>query len=418
MSIDRKASELTEQELAELLASKRAERLRGMSDYAAEEAGEEISRQDRCRVTQLRYDEASAAQTFQAKPCPQCKQLVRVARKNVARRVQSVGGEAILRRHYHRCARCKIGFYPLDAELELPDEGDCSARMTKLILDFGLHETFESGAERFAMHHGIAISENLVRRVVERIGNKATRDKMLTHRLREPATAAPTKLIVSADGSMLPTRGEDSWRETKLGIVARDEHCSASKGRGHISEARFVARMTGVEAFRRDLTRILSLERAWECPQVAFLGDGAPWIWNMAQEICPNAVQILDFMHAVGAAAKPAEMMFADDKIMMSVWTDTVSAWLRAGRVVELGAQLQECAFATRGKLREAFVAAARYFDNNASRMKYDEYRARGLPIGSGVIESAHRHVLQARMKRAGQHWDPIRADRLEHRMV
>ncbi len=161
------------------------------------------------------------------------------------------------------------------------------------------------------------------------------------------------------------------------------------------------------------MTRIISLERAWACPQVAFLGDGAVWIWNMADEICPNAVQILDFMHAMGAAAKPAEMLFSDDEVMMAVWLDAISAWLRAGRVRELTAQLQQCAFATRGKLRDAFVAAAKYFENNAPRMQYDDYLAHGLPIGSGMIESAHRHVLQARMRLAGQHWAPIRADRL-----
>ena len=115
----------------------------------------------------------------------------------------------------------------------------------------------------------------------------------------------------------------------------------------------------------------------------------------------------------MGVSAKPAEMLFADDNVMMSVRLDTVAAWLHVGRVRELTVQLQRCAFATRGKLRAAFVAAAKYFENNATRMKYDEYLAAGLPIGSGMIESAHRHVLQSRMKLAGQHWAPIRADRL-----
>ena len=352
-------------------------------------------------------------QSGQPKPCPTCKKLIRIARKNVERRIQSLGGVVILRRHYHCCDTCELGFYPLDVALQLPTEGECSARLEKLIFDFGLHGPFAGAAARFEMHHGRAISENLVRRVVERMGNKAVADTMLPHRLRPPATAAPAKLLIAVDGSMLPTRGVDTWRETKLGMVARDEHCGKNKQRGLITEARFVARMTSLDAFRRDLTRLLSLERAWACPQVAFLGDGAVWIWKLADEICPNAVQILDFMHAMGIAAKPAEMLFADDNVMMSVWPDTVAAWLHAGRVRELTAQLQQCAFATRGKLRAAFVAAAKYFENNATRMKYDEYLAAGLPIGSGMIESAHRHVLQSRMKLAGQHWAPIRADRL-----
>jgi hypothetical protein len=413
MGTDRKLDDASEDELTAMLAQKRAKKFAGQSLYVAEEAMAVATQRDEQQALQAVFDQATRHQDGSAKPCPRCRKMIRIARKNVERRVQSLGGEVILRRHYHRCDVCTLGFYPLDLQLQLAEEGECSARLEKLILDFGLHGTFESAAQRFAMHHGIAISENLVRLVVERLGRRAVSDKMLPQRLRVVAATPPTLLLIAADGSMLSTRGDDPWRETKLGMVVRGEHCSDGKDRGYISEARFVARMTGVAEFRQDLTRLISLERGWDCPHVAFLGDGAPWIWNMASEICPNAVQILDFMHAVGAAARPADMLFADDNIMKSVWMDTVSAWLATGRVVELIAQLQQCAFITRGKLRDAFVTAAKYIENNVARMKYDEYRASGLPIGSGMIESAHRYVLQARMKLAGQHWDPQRADRL-----
>lgn len=413
MSTDQKLDEASEEELTAMLAQRRAARFAGQSLYAAEEAMAVATQRDEQQALQAVFDQATGRQDGSAKPCPKCKKPTRISRKDVERRVQSLGGIVILRRHYHRCKTCDIGFYPLDLQLQLGEQGECSARLAKLIFDFGLHGTFESAAQRFAMHHGIAISENLVRLVVERLGRRAVSDKTLAQRLRAVEPVPPAMLLIAVDGSMLSTRGDDAWRETKLGMVVRGEHCSDGKDRGYISEARFVARMTGVAEFRQDMTRLISLERGWDCPQVAFLGDGAPWIWNMASEICPNAVQILDFMHAVAAAARPADMLFADDSIMKSVWKDTVSACLAKGHVAELIAQLQQCAFATRGKLREAFVAAAKYFENNAARMKYDEYRANGLPIGSGMIESAHRYVLQARMKLAGQHWDPQRADRL-----
>lgn len=413
MADERKAKDLTEAELAELLATKRAARFRGSSFYEAELDNEVQKHRDGLLRSQRMFDEASQTEGNAHKPCPKCNQLIRVTRKKVARTVTSVDGAAILRRNYHYCGSCKLGFFPLDAQLDLPDAGTTSALVTKFILDLGLHSTFEGAAQRFALHHGAAISENMVRLVVERAGRAATSDAFLAHRLRPPAVTVPALLLVAVDGSMLPTRGHDAWRETKLGMVVRAEHRSEGKARALISEARFVARMTGVATFAHDLTRLLSLEQAWACPTVAFLGDGAPWIWNMAQQICPNAVQIVDFMHAMGAAAKAVETLFIDDKIMLKVWTDTVAKYLKAGRVHDLVAQLEQCAFATRGRLRTAFATAAKYFNTNATRMRYDVFLRAGLPIGSGMIESAHRHVLQARMKLAGQHWDPVRADRL-----
>jgi hypothetical protein len=413
MSYDKKLAEASEEELAKQLAEKRAAKFAGQSLYAAEEAYALSSQQDELRMMQALFDAASAKEGGKKRFCPKCRKAVPIASKRVQRRVQTLGGEAILRRNYHRCDDCTFGFYPLDIELQLSTQGECSARMAKLILDFGLHGTFESAAVRFTVHHGRSISENLVRLVIERAGTAATTDSMLPHRLRKPAASPPDKLLISVDGSMLPTRGADAWRETKLGIVVRDEHHSVAKGRGLISEARFVARMTGVDEFRQDLTRLLSLERAWDCKNVAFVGDGALWIWNMAQEICPNAVQIVDFMHAVATAVKPAEWLFPDEPVMRAIWKDTIVKMLRLGRAADLVTQLQQCAFAARGAARKALVDAAKYFAKNLGRMQYPDFAARGFPIGSGMIESAHRYVLQARMKLAGQHWDPIRADRL-----
>jgi len=84
--------------------------------------------------------------------------------------VRSRHGEHRLARHYHYCPRCAQGFYPLDVALGLGDEGELTSRIEQVVLDFGLHGTFEEKAERFALHHGGTISENLVRRVVDRVG--------------------------------------------------------------------------------------------------------------------------------------------------------------------------------------------------------------------------------------------------------
>ena len=150
-------------------------------------------------------NERAAAQTTEGQPCPKCGKRCRVRRKWVQRKVQSLHGEHVLKRHYHYCARCKEGWFPLDRELSLPDEGELTPRMEQVVLDLGLHSPFEEAAQRFAVHHGGEISENLVRRVVERVGRRAEACVDLAARLRAEANAPPSTLLVQVDGSMLST---------------------------------------------------------------------------------------------------------------------------------------------------------------------------------------------------------------------
>lgn len=326
--------------------------------------------------------------------------------------MRSLEGEHRLARHYHYCERCAHGFYPLDVELGLSEEGELTSRMEQLVLDLGLHGTFEESAERFWLHHGSVISENLVRRVVDRVGRCAEGQPDLGERLRAPAAEPPESLVVQVDGSMLPTRGADAWREVKVGLVARGADFVQNKGRGMITQARFVARLGDYEGFKQALTAALTLERAWECKPLVVVGDGAPWVWTLADEVCHGATQILDYPHAIEHATDAAKILFHNDEGLVALWKSTVERMLWDGCVDDIVHELEACAFGARGAARQSLVDLARYYRTNAGRMRYDRYRASGLPCGSGSIESAHRHVLQKRMKLAGQHWDPRRADR------
>lgn len=155
------------------------------------------------------------AQTTASQPCPRCGRRCRVRRSRVPRHT--------VRRHYHYCPSCQQGWYPLDAALGWPAEGDLTARLEQVVLDLGLHGPFEEAAERFAVHHGQTISENLVHRVVDRVGRAAVVDAAGLARVRPAARTVPAPLVVQLEGSMLPTRGADPWREAKVGLVARGE---------------------------------------------------------------------------------------------------------------------------------------------------------------------------------------------------
>lgn len=405
--------DLTDAELEAELA-----RRRGAADEAAGGYAVEVALEDEAHVWVARrldayFSRHEAAQTTAWQACPTCGRRCRVRRKWVARTVRSLHGRHTVRRHYHYCATCQTGWYPLDAILGWPAEGDVTARVEQVVLDLGLHGPFTEAAERFAVHHGGTISEHLVRRVVDRVGRCAVAHPDLGAHLRPAATTAPTTLVVQLDGSMLPTRGADPWREAKVGLVTRAEHIVQNKGRGLITEARFVARLGDVAGFKQAVADALRLERADDSARLVVVGDGAAWVWTVADELCPTAVQVLDYPHAVQHAAEAAQILLPPASGLDRLFVATVERELTAGRIDGLIRDLEACAFAARGRDRAALVALVRYYRTHRNRLRYDRFRALGFPCGSGAIESAHRHVLQKRMKLAGQHWDPARADRL-----
>jgi hypothetical protein len=304
----------------------------------------------------------------------------------------------------------------LDHALGLAGEGEATTELEKRILDFGVNDTFEGAAQRWNVHYPSEISENLVRMVVDRVGRlavdaepEALQSAMVS--LKKPAQL----LVVEADGGMLPMRGKDQWREAKLGAVVRGEHYTpgSSKRAGYFSEARYVAHVGGVDTFKSRLDAALIAEQADQATTVAWVGDGAPWIWNMADEICPSAIQVLDWPHAVGHVVDCGKAVLGDDDPTLALWVERAKSLLWEGQVGTLLQELEACLFLCRGKRRTAISDLIRYCTNNRARMNYAAFRIKGIPVGSGMIESAHKHVLQVRMKRAGQHWDPERADRM-----
>jgi hypothetical protein len=134
--------------------------------------------------------------------------------------------------------------------------------------------------------------------------------------------------------------------------------------------------------------------------EVSAIGDGAHWIGNVIQEHFPHAVQIVDWYHA-------SEYSWAAAHAVYGEGTDLAKAWAKAqlddrweGEVEQVLAALQAT-----GRTPEAVIDAVSYLTTHRDRMRYAEDRARGIQIGSGVIESGCKRVLGARLKQAGMIW-------------
>ena len=129
------------------------------------------------------------------------------------------------------------------------------------------------------------------------------------------------------------------------------------------------------------------------------LGDGAAWIWNLATEMFPGAIQIVDWFHAAEKLWEVARDL-GGDKAQVETWAEARCDELYRGRLASLLATLRAHA----GSCERARKCAA-YIERNRERMRYDRFRAQGLQIGSGVVEGACKNLVGGRLKRSGMHW-------------
>lgn len=250
---------------------------------------------------------------------------------------------------------------------------------------------------------------------------------------RQGSETSQRRLYVQMDGIMGRVRGmlgkgSDIWREVKVGAVFWAEagrHASTlaelrggtgvgagEGGRVWVDRPRgaitYVAGLLpaaqfGIRLYAEAVVR--GLERAGE---VVVLGDGAVWIWKLAEEHFPGATQIVDFHHARERVWQVAHAVWGEGSAQAAQWAEAeISEHLIWGDVTGLVgalAALPEIGPPS-GQNKSIPEQAMEYFQNNAERMQYPLYRARGLEIGSGIAESSGRRVVGVRCKQPGMRW-------------
>ena len=350
------------------------------------------------------------------KACPKCGKRVAVKARDRERTVKSLSGPVTFKRNYHYCERCQYGFYPVDRRMGLPEEGELTSEMEKRVLDFAVNDVYGECEARWGLHYREPVGETLFRRVVARVGAQC--EVADQGRLQEELKArngAADVLVVETDGSQLPIRGEEPWKEAKVGVLYRHD----VQAKAPIPKSsRYVAIVNGLGEFAPVLEEALEVENIDEVGKVAWLGDGAACNWTLADQLCPDAVQILDWHHAVEHAVDCGKVLLDEESPWLPLWQRRAEELLAEGDPNAVISEIMDCMpLVARGRgQREALEALenlVRYYRTNANRMKYRLYREDSLPIGSGAVESAHRHVLQTRMKRAGQRWELKNARRM-----
>ena len=335
----------------------------------------------------------------------------------------------------YRCKRCKRTACPLWTRLGV-EAGRFTGALARHIALLGTLVSYELASRLCAELLDVEVCPMTVWREVQRLGAacEAYQQQSMRHYndpRREPArgeatSAAPEPpevVVIGTDGCVLGMQVRDKrrrrkpgqkklpplapveegqFREVKTGVLLLPtERVEPSPGRRSVVRRVLVTCLGNAdELFARLSAKLVELN--WLGPKtvIVIVGDGAEWIWNRAK-LFANRCEILDFWHAVEKAWEFARVQYGAESRRGEQFMDRLARDLRAGGVDGVLARLGRLK-PTSPEAKERLDTLIKYYTDNRSRMRYDEYLRRGYGIGSGAVESAHKQVVHARFRQAG----------------
>jgi hypothetical protein len=305
---------------------------------------------------------------------------------------------------------------PLPGRLGVTPRGR-SRRLERVLTDFGAEHSFARAAGSVLEHYGFEIGASAVRDATLAHAQRARAllEEQYAESFRVLPAVGAAHIIAEADGTMIytvqpgPRKGKRprQWQEMRLVAAQAKDSATTVYGATFGSVAETGRRWGHVtRAAGRGLNS-----------RIHVVGDGAEWIQLQSREVFGEQAHFLcDFFHVseyLGAAAPVCRPAQPDQ------WRRTQQRRLKRGAVPKVLEALAPHLEAPAISDEEAPVRQGhRYLNNRLDALDYPTALALGLPIGSGLIESGHRHVLQARLKKAGTAWLPNHADQIAHLRV
>ncbi len=299
----------------------------------------------------------------------------------------------------------------------------------RMVGKVGAMVSFEEGHELLCELAGVEVSTKHVERAAEALGREVAQDERCVV-APPPARAevAPT-LYLGLDGTGVPMRaselegregkqpdGSSKTREVKLVTVwsaeGRDAEGTPVRDAGSVSYSAATRSAATRDTdktpseFAQRVEREAQRRGFYSAQRQVVLGDGAPWIWNLADEYFPGAIQIVDRFHAKQKLSDVAKSMYGAESESAEEWGRQRHDELDAGDIDGILAAL---------RIHESLDDQARkcvdYMQHNRDRMQYAKFRAEGLCTSTGVVEAGCKVAIGTRCKRAGMHWTVAGAD-------
>lgn len=333
---------------------------------------------------------------------------------------ETVLGALRLERAYYHCAACGRGFCPRDQALGL-GAGSLSPGVLRMVGQVGALVSFQEGSELLAELAGVTLNAKHVERAAEALGDDiAEHDE---RHVEPPRQEPPPTLYLGMDGTGIPMRptellgrpgkqadGSAKTREAKLCAVwsaeGRDPHGMAMRDPGSVSYS------AGIESaaihdtdedyppFAKRVLRETQRRGFERAKRRVILGDGALWIWNLANEHFSGAIQIVDRFHAKQHLSDVAKAVWGPASVLGRDWASERHEQLDRGELKTIIRALRVHAAAEPEARR-----CIDYISRNRRRMRYPAFHRRGLCTSTGVLEAGCKVVVVTRLKRAGMHW-------------
>ena len=273
----------------------------------------------------------------------------------------------------------------------------------------GTLECYGKSGEILEKFLSVQVGAAQVFRLTDLYGKQLGKQHDFTQRTMPPLQQQQM-LYVEADASMLLTR-EHGWKDVKVGLVFKSSDCLHPVGKeGMITHSQYLTQMGGYKAFTDKMETLIE-DYTIKQEQMIFLTDGAAWLRNWIADAFPEATSILDFYHLLEHLYLFAEAFFSQ-KAQGSEWVEKQKELLLESKSSEVIEGIKVLPATKRKQKIKAKLLA--YLKANQDRMDYQHYQQIGCGIiGSGAIESAHRTVVQKRMKLSGQRWSKKGAEHL-----
>jgi hypothetical protein len=300
----------------------------------------------------------------------------------------------------------RVGFFPLDEQLRLV-AGSLSPTNQQQLVHLTTWMPFERAVQMFQRFTGVQISEATARRHTYQIGEAAESVQNAQAEKPEAHVAdgadSQERLIVSPDGAMVPLIG-GQWAEVKTVVVGKVARADP-EGEVHSTQLSYFSRMLDAQTFTEQASGELLHRGVDQAKEVCAVMDGAEWIDGFVDWQCKQAVRILDFAHAAEYVNQIGQLAQAAGSPLPQDWLPSLLHGLKHNGPSEMLRIVQQ--LRDRHPNVEEIAKKVSYLQKREARMQYHHYQAAGWPIGSGIVESGNKVVMQARLKGPGMHWQP-----------
>jgi len=332
-------------------------------------------------------------------------------------------GKVEVSRPYYLCSHCHTGQFPADVELDV-ENTELSPGVRRMLATVGQGAPFDHGRQQMKLLADLEVTTKAVERTAEAIGEDiAAREQEQIQRAMQLdlpiIVGEPIPILyVEMDGTGVPvvksetvgrqgkTEGQPAHtREAKLGSVFTqtkwDEEGYAIRDPDSTT---YTGAIETAEEFGKRIYRE-AWNRGWSrAEKKVVIADGAEWIWNLTDQHFPSAIQIVDLFHARQHLWGIARKLYPNQEAEQRRWMMIHQDMLDEGKIEDLVHALR-CIDSSSPELAEKIRIEADYFERNAKRMRYPEFRRQHLFVGSGVIEAGCKTVIGSRCKQSGMFW-------------